>query len=174
MLSGVSESPQLVHFMFRDLHGATQIHQPVAVSFCFSTYSPWKLISLPPDGQKWKKSRSNFWGTLNSLRKITIVLERSLSKASWQQRAGESLKRTLFTLKQWFLGGWGAEDNLKGGHIATTCRKTDLLEKTLTSPTFRQQNVYSQILSRGALSVGVAEGKLAEFCCASMQSAPTF
>lgn len=95
--------------MFRDLHGATQIHQPAALSFCFSTYSPWKLISLPPDGQKWKKSRSNFWGTLNSLRKITIVLERSLSEASWQQRAGESLKRTVFTLKQWFFWGGGVQ-----------------------------------------------------------------
>lgn len=82
--------------------------------------------------------------------KITIVLERSLSEASWQQRAGESLKRTVFTLKQWFFwggGSRGAEDNLKGGHIATNCRKTDLLEKTLTSLTFRQQNVYSQMCS---------------------------
>lgn len=70
----------------------------------------------------------------------------------WGQLAAEgwrAFKENSLHFKTMIFWGeeWGAEDKLKGGHIATYCRKTDLLEKTLTSLTFRQQNVNSQICS---------------------------
>lgn len=139
VLSGVWVT-YLVHFIFRDLKGDTQIHQSVALSFCFGPYSQWKLISLLPDGQKWKKSRSNFWGTLNSLRKITIVLERRLSEASWQQIAGESLKKTVFILKTMFFGGVGCRGESERRAYCHQLQKNRFIgKKNPTSPTFRER-----------------------------------